>query len=546
MSKNSTLEIISIDKIEISTTNPRKSFDTKALNELSESIKAHGILQPILVRPYVDETSSWQDYELVCGERRYRAAKMAGLDVIPANIRVLTDDEAFELQIIENLERKDVHPLDEADAFKKMLDSGKYTIADIAAKMAKPESFIVQRLKLVDLIEPIRNDFIAGHLGIGHAILIARCDEFKQLDIHKNSQPYNENYPTDYGTIHALKETIEDDSTLLSEAKFSLSDAKLTDACACDFCPKRSGSNPVLFEDMQEDRCFDEVCFKSKTEAFIEIEVAKIINDGTEIFILAQYYAKPSDVVTAFCSQYGIKILKQYEDWNNREVEGYLLKKGFIVSGSDKGQYVEFYIKPTKENETQTEAYSSTGSKAPISNEIRELKEQISNIETRADRAAEIDGEKVWAKIREINTDEIKTIIGGLFEVEINAVCVSMISKMSWEGSKKVKEHLPHFDKDNLLNRDFTKFEFNQICRMFFLDILPSAYGSATTNVNNFYYTKALNHYHADDIQKLYDEQKSIADKRIDKANDKIKALKEKIIELTPVVIEVVTKASKA
>ena len=205
MSKQ-TLEIISIHKIELSTTNPRKVFDPKALEELSESIKEHGILQPILVRPYVDEKSSWQDYQLVCGERRYRAAILAGLEEVPVSIRVLTDDEAFELQIIENLERKDVHPLDEADAFKKMLDSKKYTIADISAKMAKPESFIVQRLKLVDLIESVREDFLRGHLGIGHAILISRCDEFKQKDIFDNAQPYKEGIP-DYGTVKELKES---------------------------------------------------------------------------------------------------------------------------------------------------------------------------------------------------------------------------------------------------------------------------------------------------------------------------------------------------
>lgn len=534
MSKSSTLEIISIDKIEISVTNPRKSFENKSFNELVESIKEHGVLQPILVRLNVEGSMWTEDYQLVCGERRYRAAKMAGLDVIPAMIQVLTDDEAFELQIIENLERKDVHPLEESDAFKKMLDSGKYTIADIAAKMAKPESFIVQRLKLVDLIEPIRTDFIAGHLGIGHAILIARCDEFKQLDIHKDSQPYNEHYPTNYGTIHDLKETIEDDSTLLSEAEFSLSDAKLTDACACDVCPKRSGSNPVLFEDMQEDRCFDEVCFKNKTEAFIEIEVAEIINEGTEIFILAQY-AKPSDVVTAFCKQYGIKILIQYEDWNNREIDGWPKKEGFIVSGSDKGKYVEFYLKPGKENETQTEAYSSTGSKAPISNEIRELKEQISNIETRADRAVELDGEKVWAKIRAIDTSEIKTIIGGLFEVEVNAVCLAMISKLSWEAQKQLKEKVGDFKLETIQERDFTKFEFNQIQRIFFLDVLPSSFGNYYSNVSNYAYTKALMHYESDKINEIIANQKAISDVRMDKADTKIKELKAKIEKLQPV-----------
>ncbi len=535
MSKNNqVLEVVLIDQIDVSKTNPRKSFDVKALDELTQSIKEHGILQPVLVRPVNSSSHEpWEQFELVCGERRYRAAKLAGLEEIPVNIRVLTDDEAFELQIIENLERKDVHPLDEADAFKKMLDSGKYTIADIAGKMAKPESFIVQRLKLVDLIDAVRDDFIAGHLGIGHAILIARCDEFQQLDIHKNAQPHNGNNPIDYGTIHELKETIEHESYLLSEAKFDLSDAKLTEACACDICPKRSGANPLLFEDMQEDRCFDVPCFDSKSDAFVEKEVARIISEGKNIPILAAY-SKPSDLVVTICKQFEVPILKNYDEWSSYHREDWNLITGFVVSGGDTGKYLEVYVKPKVENETDAEAYSSTGSKAPISNEVRQLKEEISKIENRADRAKELDGEKVWAGIRAIDTSEIKTIIGGLFEVEVNAVCVAMISKMSWEAQKKLKEKVGDFNLKTIQDRDFTKFEYNQIQRIFFLDVLPSSYGDYYSNVNNFAYTKALMHYESDKIKEIIANQKAVSDVRMDKADAKIKDLKVKIENLKP------------
>lgn len=535
MSKNNqTLEVVSISQIDVSKTNPRKSFDEKALNELTQSIKEHGILQPVLVRPTNDKEEGFEQFELVCGERRYRAAKLAGLEEIPVNIRVLTDDEAFELQIIENLERKDVHPLDEADAFKKMLDSGKYTIADIAAKMAKPESFIVQRLKLVDLIDPVRSDFIAGHLGIGHAILIARCDEFQQLDIHKNAQPYNDNYSIDYGTIKELKETIEDDSYLLSDAKFDLSDDKLVnDTCACDVCPKRSGANPLLFEDMQDDRCFDKNCFDSKVDAFVEKEVAKIINEGKNIPILAAY-SKPSDIVVTICQQYGIPILKNYDDWSSYHREDWNFVTGFVVSGNDTGKYLEVYLKPKNENETEAEAYSSTGSKSPISNEERELKEAISKIESRADRAKELDGEKVWAQIRAIDTSEIKTIIGGLFPVEVNALCLAMITKLGYYGNNEVKKLVGDFNLKTIQERDFTQFEYNQISRIFFWETLPSSYGDYYSNVNNYAYTKALMHYEADKINEIIANQKVISDVRMDKADVKIKDLKAKIEKLKP------------
>lgn len=530
MSKQ-TLEIISIHKIEISTTNPRKVFDPKALQELSESIKEHGILQPILVRPYVDEKSSWQDYQLVCGERRYRAALLAGLEEVPVSIRVLTDDEAFELQIIENLERKDVHPLDEADAFKKMLDSKKYTIADIAAKMAKPESFIVQRLKLVDLVEVLRDDFLKGHFGIGHAILLARCDEFKQFDIYEDAQIKNE--APHYPTIRDLKETIEDDSYLLSEAKFDLSDSKLTNVCACNICPKRSGANPVLFADMQDDRCFDQKCFDAKTASYIEKEVARIINLAEGTPILATYQTTP-EMVVAICKEYEIPILKQYDNWVSNEREGWNYENGFIVSGFDAGSYKQVYIRPEMQNETDSEAYSSTGSKAPISNEIRELKEEISKIESRADRSIELDGEKVWNQIRAIDTSEIKTIIGGLFDVEVDAVCLAMISNLGYYGNQEVQKIVGKFDIETIQARHFTKFEYNQIQRIFFLECLPTGFGNYYSSVYNYAYTKALNHYHKDEIQGFIDAQKAIADVRLDKADAKIKDLKSKIEKLKP------------
>lgn len=528
MSKNATLEIVSINQIEISKTNPRKSFDEKALAELSQSIKEHGILQPILVRPLNDKEEGFEQFELVCGERRYRAATMAGIEDIPVNIRVLTDDEAFELQIIENLERKDVHPMDEADAFKKMIDSGKYTIADIASKMVKSETFITQRLKLVDLIDAVRADFLAGHLGIGHAILIARCDEFKQLDIYEDAQSKNQD--PHYSTIKDLKETIEEDTYLLTEAKFSLSDTKLNDTCACNVCPKRSGANPVLFADMQDDRCFDIKCFDSKNEAFIEQEVARIINEGHAVEIISGY-GKISELVETMCKQYKVPILQQYHGYSLHEANNALPTKGFYVSGHNAGKTIDIWKYITKEAIVTNSEDTSEGKTAMSAEEI-EIKESIAKVEARADRAKELDGEKVWAKIREINTDEIKTIIGGLFEVEMDALCLAMISKLGYYGNNEVKKIVGEFKLDVIQERHFTKFEFNQIARIFFLECLPSGYGDYYSSVNNYAYTKALSHYHSDDIQKIIDEQKAISDVRMDKADAKIKELKLNLSQL--------------
>ena len=236
-----------------SRTNPRSEFEENSIRELSESIKQHGVLQPIIVREQVDRDNK---YDLVCGERRYRASILAELETIPASIRELTDDEVFELQIIENLERKDVHPMDEAVAFKKMIDSGKYTLEDIAAKVAKTETFIAQRLKLNDLIPELKEDFLKGEFGIGHAVLLSKIGEQDQKEIFDDSKSQ---WNPGYGTIKELKDTIEGESFDLDDAIFSLLDEELLPkAGACVFCPKNSASNPVLFPDEKDkDTCFD-------------------------------------------------------------------------------------------------------------------------------------------------------------------------------------------------------------------------------------------------------------------------------------------------
>jgi ParB family chromosome partitioning protein len=123
---------------------PRKFYDESAMQELIQSVKEKGILQPILVRP------NGNGFVLVCGERRYRASVAAGLTEIPTVIRHLSDDEALELQIIENLQRKDVHPMEEAVAFKSLLDNKQkvHTLEEIAARVGKSEFYVRQRMKL--------------------------------------------------------------------------------------------------------------------------------------------------------------------------------------------------------------------------------------------------------------------------------------------------------------------------------------------------------------------------------------------------------------
>lgn len=539
--KNAKLEVLPISKIELGHSNPRKSIDQKALKELSESIKEHGILQPILVRPYVDEKSSWQDYQLVCGERRYRAALLAGLEEVPCNVRVLTDEEAFELQIIENLERKDVHPLDEADAFKSMLHSGNYTIQDIAAKMAKPESFIAQRLKLVDLIDEVRADFLAGYLGIGHAILIARCDAIKQMDIYNESKPWTGDGDSDYGTISELRETIENDSYLISDARFDTEDTELVKDCgACSVCPKRSGVNPVLFEDMQGDRCFDEKCFDAKEEAHIIKEVGKIINNGEDVVLVAGW-GNPPEMVAEMCKQFNVPLYGPYDyiEYNDNEVSENE-SKAFFVNSHKAGTYVRVIINQKAKEKTQSSSLPAPASGKPQSKEELELRAEYEKIEQRQKRALELDQEKIWEGIRTIDKTTIKANGKDLLTSEVNALCFAMLKKMGFYASRDIIASI-----DTKLDVEFATEKFfaddvkNRIVRAFILDVLPESFGTADSSANHKAFEMVINEYFPFEITKLKDEQEIIADKRIASAEKKKAEILAKLEKFTVPVQEV-------
>ena len=165
---------VALTDITPSTTNPRKHFDEQKLAELIDSVKVNGIVQPILLRP------KYGGYELVAGERRYRAAKAAGLETIPAVIRELTDEAVAELQMIENGQREDIHPLEEAAGYHNLLLFGKRNAGWIAGRIGKSEKYVYDRMKLLDLTPQAQGLFLGGEIDAGHAIQLARLTPAQQ------------------------------------------------------------------------------------------------------------------------------------------------------------------------------------------------------------------------------------------------------------------------------------------------------------------------------------------------------------------------------
>lgn len=171
-------KMVKISKVEPNREQPRKQFDEESLNELAESIKQYGIIQPIVV---CDKTSY---YEIVAGERRWRAAKIAGLKEVPVIIREFTEEELVEIALIENIQREDLNPIEEAQAYKKMMDMFHVKQEDVAKKVSKSRAAVANSMRLLKLCEEVQQMIIDGTLSSGHArCLITIEDPEKQKQI---------------------------------------------------------------------------------------------------------------------------------------------------------------------------------------------------------------------------------------------------------------------------------------------------------------------------------------------------------------------------
>lgn len=258
-------ELLPLTAIAISKTNPRKSFDQAALDELAASVKRHGVLQPILVR-YRDGTGQ---YEVVAGERRYRAAKAAGLSEIPALVRRLSDVEMLELQLVENLQRADLHPLEEAEGYEQLVKLHRFTAEELAAKVGKSKGYVYARLKLCALCPEARKAFYDDKLDASRALLIARIghhDTQRKALKDVTSTQYGRE-PMSYREAH--QHLLQNYMLALKSAPFDITDAALVPkAGACGPCPKRTGNQTDLFGDVKSaDVCTDPKCFDDKRQA---------------------------------------------------------------------------------------------------------------------------------------------------------------------------------------------------------------------------------------------------------------------------------------
>lgn len=172
--------MVKITKIEPNREQPRKKFDEEALNELAESIKHYGLISPILVQDKKDH------YEIIAGERRWRAAKIAGLKEVPVIIREYTEREIAEIALIENVQREDLNPIEEAMGYKRLIEEFDLKQEEVAECVSKSRSAITNSLRLLKLSEEVQKYLVDGELSMGHArALLAVEDSEKQTFLAK-------------------------------------------------------------------------------------------------------------------------------------------------------------------------------------------------------------------------------------------------------------------------------------------------------------------------------------------------------------------------
>jgi ParB family chromosome partitioning protein len=171
--ENSRTEL-KINEVEPNRNQPRRDFDDDALNELADSIAQYGIIQPLLVRPNSNGT-----YKIVAGERRWRAARIAGLKTVPAVIKELTDSEVMEIAMVENLQREDLNPVEEAQGYKVLMDDYKLTQEEVSKRVGKSRSAIANSDRLLSIPEKVLEKLKNGEISAGHAkaILMLSADK---------------------------------------------------------------------------------------------------------------------------------------------------------------------------------------------------------------------------------------------------------------------------------------------------------------------------------------------------------------------------------
>ena len=568
---------------------PRRFYDEQAMDELTESIKDSGVIQPIVIRP------NGKGYIIVCGERRYRAALSVNAafkdrNTIPAVIRNLSDEEALQLQIVENLQRKDVHPMEEAVAFKSLLEKKQWSVNEIAHRVGKSVFYIRQRIKLNDLTTEWQHLFYKNAFPMTDALKISELSEKAQKEFYKNevnADLEKKAHPRLDINNWVLNKFKGD----LTKATFDLADTTLDKkAGACVSCQYNTACT-LLFEDAsQAPRCTNVSCFKHKSDIHFDREFKKAKEDPT-IVLVALGYRSSSEHEKL--KKEGLPLLKEHDDFIeithisapdpedfdiddydseedmkkafDQEYQDYLdslaafekkissakYKKAFVVAGgeNEKGKYTWIELKrktPSKQakgDKTSTDP-SAADNGQDTQAEIEAINEEIDRLKTKEKRSKELDFIKVWDGLKtHFNPFGNSSLLKDEFtQVEREAIAMAIYNKIGYTN----REHFLSAFKIKKL--DFSKVDevtLRQMTRFFFLDILPPTVIYNIENSDLQISMKIAQAYFPSVLKDLQDTQEAISTKRIARVNERIAALAKKKKELASNAKKMASNANK-
>ena len=568
---------------------PRKFYDETAMDELTNSIKESGVLQPILVR---EQPERHDMYLIVCGERRYRASKTAGLKEIPAIIRSITDEEALQLQIVENLQRKDVHPMEEAVAFKSLHE--KMAIEEIANRVGKSEKYVARRIKLTDLIEEFQTILYGNHMDLTEASMLAKLDHDQQTEILKELAPKDWKKKQGEWRMGNITRYCNKASNELSGSGFKLTDAKIyPEAGACSTCKFNSANQPLLFDDKKA-ICSKPSCFAIKQNRSRVAKFEKVAADPNVVCVILDSYLTDDDerMQKQAAIDAGIKILdhklfeRAYEEEPPQTWEEWLEdeKWNYEDGDEDEGDYsfdeaearkdYEHYkvaqqedyeaFQKAKEQGQFIEAYVVAGSKAGKTVSIKLKNEaakkqadaiasgddndailaEIASIESREIRNTELDAEKVYAKVQEffMKSDVIQGSGRSDMKLTQNEI-IGIVLSLREAGGYQYKKWLEdtyglsddyHLQPDSLKSIEgLTELGLNDCLLMFMKEKLPMNLGNPNISHLKKAEAKAVYNitmdYHSTEVRKAEVEQGEVAENRIQRVEKRIAALKKKI-----------------
>lgn len=261
---------LALSQLALSPLNPRRKVVAN-LDELTASIRQDGITNPLIAMPALQPNG--HVYDVLAGGRRFRAATALGMKEVPVIIRNYTVEQAKRFAQIDNIQRSDIHPMEEALQYREMLPDYDHNVAALAARVGKTEEHVYRRLVLCSLIQEAQDIFLEGFMGIKGAYRIARLQESDQKRVLEKfyANCRDEEFEAPY--VDDIDDFIEGEVLVaLSSAPFKIADAELVPAAgACTTCPKHTGANRMLWEEIEgTDRCSDPACFQSKVKAMLD------------------------------------------------------------------------------------------------------------------------------------------------------------------------------------------------------------------------------------------------------------------------------------